>query len=109
MWLLAALKGIAEVMGEKQIAASLSMVLRRVQKGVKEELLSLASLKEVGRNRARWLYKAGIKTKEDLLLASNYGKAAKIIGEGVLLRILEENGQDISKVEPSYTRQTILG
>ncbi len=108
-WLLASVKALAEVSGEPQIAGSIGRVLRRVQKGVKEELLSLASLKGIGRNRARWLYNAGFKTREDVLAEKNYRKVAGIIGEGVLRSVLEESGVDVSKIETTYSRQTILG
>ncbi|HKW05412.1 MAG TPA: hypothetical protein VJN71_08950 [Nitrososphaerales archaeon] len=64
--MLASLKAIAEVLNEGQLAASLSVVLRRVQKGVKEELLSLARLREMGRYRARMLFVRGIRTRENL-------------------------------------------
>ena len=108
-WLLASLKGIAEVQREYQLASSISKVLRRVQKGVKEELLSLASLKEVGSYRARLLFDSGIKTREHLLSEKNYVLAAKILGEGTLRRILKENGVDVSKIELIATRQATLG
>jgi helicase len=108
-WLLASLKAIAEVLNENQLAASISVVLRRVQKGVKEELLSLASLKEVGRYRARVLFDRGIRTREHLLSEQNYIAASRILGEGTLRRILEENGVDLSKIELTPPKQARLG
>ncbi len=38
----------------------------RVQHGVREELLDLVSVRNVGRKRARWLYEAGIESRTEL-------------------------------------------
>lgn len=108
-WLLSALLTLAPAMGYPELVGSIGVALARVRKGVKEELLSLTSLKQVGRDRARHLFQVGIKTREQLLLDRNYPLAARTLGEGVLRRILEENGVDISKIEPITTRQTTLG
>ena len=108
-WLLSALLALAPVMGYQELTGSIGIALARVRKGVKEELLSLTSLKQVGRDRARHLFQVGIKTREQLLLERNYPLAARTLGEGVLRRILEENGVDVSKIEPIATRQMTLG
>ncbi|MCW1293540.1 MAG: hypothetical protein QXV66_00975, partial [Candidatus Rehaiarchaeum fermentans] len=51
----------------------------RIQEGVKSELLNLVSIPQVGRVRARKLFKAGIKTKSDIKSAG-IGKIKEILG-----------------------------
>lgn len=60
----------------------------RVRYGVREELLDLVSIRHIGRVRARKLYNAGIRTKEELI--ANPQKAAKIIGEKIAAKVLKE-------------------
>jgi helicase len=78
----------------KQVQKTVQETLLRVRKGVKAELLSLVSLKGVGRITARKLYKGGIKTKEDFLLPQNWQKSSQILGEGRTKMILRKNGLD---------------
>ncbi|MCW1291962.1 MAG: DEAD/DEAH box helicase [Candidatus Rehaiarchaeum fermentans] len=51
----------------------------RIQEGVKSELLNLVSIPQVGRVRARKLFKAGIKTKSDIKSAG-IGRIKEILG-----------------------------
>lgn len=60
----------------------------RIRYGVKGELLELISVRNIGRVRARKLYNAGIKTREDIL--ANKQKVAKIIGEKTAEKVLRE-------------------
>ncbi|WP_256295936.1 ATP-dependent DNA helicase [Haloarchaeobius salinus] len=66
-WLLGATERIA---GELDLPGPVTVGVReakkRVQDGVREELLELVSVREVGRKRARRLYDAGIEDREDL-------------------------------------------
>lgn len=63
----------------------------------------------VGRYRARMLFDRGIRTREQLLSEQNYIAASRILGEGTLRHILEENGMDVSKIELTTTKQVRLG
>ncbi|MFB6185241.1 MAG: hypothetical protein ABEI86_00025, partial [Halobacteriaceae archaeon] len=41
-------------------------IKKRVEHGVKEELIELVDIRNVGRKRARWLYEAGFQSRADL-------------------------------------------
>jgi helicase len=66
-WLLGAIERIA---GELELPGPVTVGVheakRRVQDGVREELLELVSVREVGRKRARRLHDAGIENREAL-------------------------------------------
>lgn len=61
---------------------------KRIRYGVKEELLELVSIRNIGRVRARKLFNAGIRTKEDII--ANAPKVAKIIGAKIAEKVLRE-------------------
>ncbi len=84
-WLAHALARIADFVGVRGME---SLVLR-IRHGVKEELLELVELKGIGRVRARKLFKAGIRTKEDLIKHKDRLPAllGKKIAENVLSQI----------------------
>ncbi|MFB6136222.1 MAG: ATP-dependent DNA helicase [Halobacteriaceae archaeon] len=64
-WLLGAAERLAGELG-LGCATRVQQVRRRVEDGVREELLDLTSVREVGRKRARKLYDAGVETRADL-------------------------------------------
>ncbi|MEM3796430.1 MAG: helix-hairpin-helix domain-containing protein, partial [Archaeoglobaceae archaeon] len=66
----------------------------RIRYGVKEELLELVSIRNIGRVRARKLYNSGIKTRRDIL--ANPQKVAKLIGEKIAEKVL----RDIDSFKP---------
>ncbi|MFN3384090.1 MAG: DEAD/DEAH box helicase [Archaeoglobaceae archaeon] len=66
----------------------------RIRYGVKEELLELVSIRNIGRVRARKLYNSGIKTKSDVL--ANPRKVANLIGEKIAEKVL----RDIDSFKP---------
>ncbi|MFB6091186.1 MAG: helix-hairpin-helix domain-containing protein, partial [Halobellus sp.] len=63
-WLLGAAERLAGEVGLP--AVPVREAKKRVQYGVREELLDLAGVRNVGRKRARRLYEAGIETRADL-------------------------------------------
>ncbi len=65
-WLVYASGLIAEMLMQKRATFFLEDLRNRIRYGIKEELLELASLKGVGRVRARSLFNAGLKTWNDL-------------------------------------------
>jgi len=65
-WLLYATHELGRLFGHKDMLQSLDMVMERIEKGVKAELLPLVRLEGIGRVRARILYNANLKTIEDL-------------------------------------------
>lgn len=66
-WLLNAAERLAvELDVGPDVVASISAARQRVEHGVSEELLGLTGVGNVGRKRARWLFEAGIETREEL-------------------------------------------
>ncbi len=65
-WLLYSSEEIAKVFNLKNLVRPLSILRLRVTYGVKEELLGLITLKGIGRIRARSLFNAGFRTREDI-------------------------------------------
>lgn len=69
-WLLNAAERLAiELDLGPDVVASISAARQRVEHGVSEELLGLTGVGNVGRKRARWLYEAGVETREDIRAA----------------------------------------
>ena len=70
-WIANALAEIAPLMGLRdEVSSELRILSRRIEHGVKPELLPLVAIPGVGRVRARRLYDAGFKTLEALANAS---------------------------------------
>ena len=65
-WLLHATHELGRLFKHKDISKSLTLVMERIAKGVKAELLPLVRLEGIGRIRARILYNANLKTIDDL-------------------------------------------
>lgn len=69
-WLLYSASEIARVLRLVHLVKPLSVLRLRVSTGVREELLGLITLKGIGRVRARSLYNAGFKTRNDIKRAT---------------------------------------
>jgi len=65
-----------------------SKIEKRIKYGINEELIELASLKGIGRVRARKLYNAGIKSRRDLL--DNRRSIPSLIGKKIAEKILSQ-------------------
>ena len=63
----------------------------RLQYGVKEELLKLMRFKQIGKKRARTLYRNGIKLVNDVKKV-DYSKLAQLIGPGIAKSLKEQVG-----------------
>ncbi len=83
-WLANALARIAEFLGIK----GLDRLVLRIRHGVKEELLELVELKGIGRVRARKLFRAGIRSKEDLLRYRD--RLPALLGKRIAKNVLEQ-------------------
>jgi helicase len=64
-WLLGAAESLASEVG-LEFAPAIREARRRVEDGIREELIDLAGVRGVGRKRARRLYDAGIGTRSEL-------------------------------------------
>ena len=68
------------------------------QHGAKAELLPLLKLRGIGRVRARKLFRARIKTLEDVK-QKDYADLAQLLGKKTALSIKKQVGQDMGKVK----------
>lgn len=90
-WLLYAALELAKLFEVKDAVDPLRRLRQRVRYGIKEELLELASIRGVGRVRARSLYDSGYLDEDDLR-GADLGELTKVrnIGEGTAKRILKQ-------------------
>ncbi|WP_456396160.1 ATP-dependent DNA helicase [Thermococcus sp.] len=81
----------------------------RVKHGVREELLELVKIPQIGRRRARALYNAGFRTTEDIIRARP-GEllAVEGIGKKVLEAIYRHFGAELPKIKAKKTRKGTL-
>lgn len=93
-WLLYALSELARIQ-KLPVLKDIKKTRFCLKYGVKEELLPLVRLKNIGRVRARKLFKVGIKNLEDIRNAS-FLKLSQLLGPAVAKSIKEQLGQGIS-------------
>ena len=92
-WLIHASHELASLFDHKDLLANLSRLTIRIEKGVKPELLSLVTLKGIGRVRARILFNSGIKTIDDIKeIQLSRLKGLPQIGLKLALNIKEQVG-----------------
>ena len=83
-WLARCMGQLARDLGQPGLAREIGALRTRIRYGVREELLGLVSVRDVGRVRARRLYRAGITGKAKLSSAS-VRKIAAVDGIGPAL------------------------
>jgi len=100
-WLLYASHELARLFGVgKDALSGLDVVMERVEKGVKAELLPLVRLEGIGRVRARILHNAGLKTLDDLKKAPMEELTAlPLIGPKLAKKIKDQVGGYIKAEE----------
>lgn len=79
---------LAKVLGQEKHLISAQKIGKRVEYGVKEELLLLVELKGIGRVRARKLFSLGIKKPSDIKL--NKGKIEAAFGKNIAEQLLKQ-------------------
>ena len=84
-WLMHSLRRIAEHFSSGLSSKALKLEMR-LKHGVKEELLELVKVKNIGRKRARKLYNAGIRNFEDIVRKRKI--AERVIGSRIVEKIL---------------------
>ncbi|KXB04529.1 hypothetical protein AKJ35_00685 [candidate division MSBL1 archaeon SCGC-AAA833F18] len=94
-WLLYAANELAKLFKIKPAYQPLRKLRQRIKYGIKEELLDLASLRGIGRVRARSLHNAGYETLEDLRKVS-VEKLARVphIGSKIAERVRKQVTSD---------------
>ena len=95
-WLLGAAERIAGDRGFDAVAVREAK--KRVEYGVRDELLDLAGVRNVGRKRARRLYEAGIETRADLREADKSVVLGALRGRRKTAETILEN---VGRQEPS--------
>ncbi len=101
-WLLYAAGRIAELLHKKSLTFDLENLRHRIQYGIKEELLNLVKLRNVGRVRARSLFKHNLKTIESLKLVPEETLASvPTIGKSLAKDILKQVSE-AGQFKPSY-------
>ena len=64
-WLLYSVKEVARFTGHEKIVPSIDVLSKRVEEGVREELLDLTTIKRIGAKRARLLWNHGIRSRRE--------------------------------------------
>jgi helicase len=104
-WLVYSLQELALLLGYKDILREIRKLKIRLQYGIKEELISLVRLRDVGRIRSRILYRAGL-TSIQKLREIPYDRLSLIVGPKTAKSIKDqlEGKKELKKEE----KQTIL-
>ena len=96
-WLLYASEEISRILQYQYLNKEIVKLRLRLKYGVKEELLPLVKIKEIGRIRARKLYYNKIKDVGDVKKA-DFAKLAQILGSKVAENVKKQVGQEINEV-----------
>lgn len=113
-WLLHATHELAVLFGNKHVLPQTLEVRRRVEKGVKKELLPLVKLEGVGRVRGRVVFNSGYRTVDDLKRASVEELAnLPLVGPRLAKRLKEQLGgfmkkETLDKLEQNEWKQKAL-
>ena len=97
-WLIYSTVELARVLFFKEIITDLMKTRVRLKYGVKEELLPLLKLKNIGRVRSRKLYNNKLKTTTDLKKASVETLIQVLGGRKIAENLKEQLGQGKQKV-----------
>ncbi|AKG39440.1 hypothetical protein MA03_07770 [Infirmifilum uzonense] len=106
-WVAFALSEIAKLTGFNEHSVRLAVLSKRIEHGVKEELLELVSLRGIGRVRARSLYSHGYKSlidlvtarEEDLAMIPGIGRALARSIKKQLSSEAEESHEEEEKIQ----------
>jgi helicase len=109
-WLLYAAGEIARILKQHGMIREIAKLRMRLKYGAREELLPLLQLKEIGRVRARALFRNGIKDIADVKKA-DIATLSQILGRQTALNIKLQVGEPLPDVVPESKRtgQLALG
>jgi len=108
-WLIYSLHELALLLGYKELLKHIRKLRVRLEYGVKEELIPLVRLRNIGRRRARILWQANLRTLKDLREIP-YESLSRIIGPTIAKSIkeqLEGKRETKSKIEKQTTLETM--
>ncbi|MGC8538614.1 MAG: DEAD/DEAH box helicase [Candidatus Micrarchaeia archaeon] len=92
-WLLYAAAELSKIIGANHIP--FVMLRARVRYGIREELLDLIQLEQVGRVRARLLYNNGIKRVSDLRRKESWPMVEHLLGKEIARKIEEQVSSEL--------------
>ncbi|HLC65568.1 MAG TPA: helicase-related protein [Candidatus Nanoarchaeia archaeon] len=98
-WLLYASHDLCTLLHFPSMRREISKARFRVKYGIKEELLPLVRLDQVGRVRARKLYSNGIKDLGDVKKA-DIALLSRLLGKNIAALVKKQVGQDMEKIKP---------
>ena len=96
-WILYATEEMADLLNFRDIIKHIRKTRFRLDKGIKEELVPLARIKNIGRIRARKLYRNGIKNIGDIKKA-DIAKLTQLLGKKTAVNLKEQVGEKVKKV-----------
>lgn len=102
-WLLYASEELAKINNLKEVTQELAKLRLRIKDGVKEELLVLLKLKNIGRIRARKLFSNGIKNVGDLKKA-DLTSLSQMLGKKIAEDVKKQVGEEVKEI-PQGTRK----
>jgi len=103
-WLLYATEELSRILRMQRIIKELTKLRLRVKYGVKEELLPLLRLKNIGRARARKLFFNKIKDIGDVKKAE-LGTLIQILGRNIALDVKEQVGQSFKNIRVKQNKR----
>jgi helicase len=92
-WLLYSASELSRLMKMISMNKELNKLRYRIKYGVKEELIPLLQLKNIGRVRARSMFRNGIKDISDVKKV-DFSNLSRIIGKNVALDVKKQVGQE---------------
>lgn len=95
-WLIYGSSELARLLKINAVMKELNKLRYRIKYGIKEELIPLLQLKNVGRVRARTMFNNGIKDIGDVKKA-DFSTLSRLIGKNVALDVKKQVGQDFSE------------
>ncbi len=96
-WLLYAGEELSKILNYREALNELRKLRIRIKNGIKEDLLPLIKLKNIGRVRARKLINNGIKDLGDLK-RMDLATLSQILGEAVAKDVKEQLGEEIKEI-----------
>ncbi len=96
-WILYSSEELAKLLAFREQITMIRKTRFRLDKGIKEELVPLARIKNIGRVRARKLYRNGIKNVRDIKKTS-ITKLTQLLGPKTAKNLKKQVGQKIEKV-----------
>ncbi len=106
-WLLYALTELAKIKGYTKLLSILNRLRIQIRYGIKEELIPLVRIRNIGRVRARILYRNGIKDVGDIR-NTNLSRIAALIGPAAAKLKEEIGGEEVEAIKIKRGGQTSL-